>query len=394
MNCATSGNCQPLASKLCWLKSACARLAILGFVFLNGMDGPAAEALPGLAPMPKKLIEFGWDEPDPAFLRAHLDEMEKTPFDGCVFHIGYKNQAGKTGSFTWESWGKERFVKSDLGQAIDDLKALQPARFKFNFLRFNTTPGRLDWFDDYAAVVNNPRLAAETAREGGCPGILFDIEQYEGALFDCGKQRDRATKSWELYAAQARVRGAQVMAAFQEGYPDLTVFLTFGYSLPWSETRGGQKALAECHYGLLAPFLDGMVEAVRGRSKLIDGCELSYGFKRRDSFVQASHTMQSTLLPIVAAPEKYRRAFSVSFGVWMDKDWRKTGWNTNDFSRNYFMPHAFEASVRTALETADDYVWIYTETPRWWSAEGHPVQVPPAYEGALRRAREGSPALR
>ena len=33
----------------------------------------------------KKLIEFGWDEPDTAFLRAHLGEMEKTPFDGCVY---------------------------------------------------------------------------------------------------------------------------------------------------------------------------------------------------------------------------------------------------------------------------------------------------------------------
>src|SRR5438093_1619249 len=37
----------------------------------------------------KKLIEFGWDEPDTAFMRAHVREMEKSPFDGCVFHIMY-----------------------------------------------------------------------------------------------------------------------------------------------------------------------------------------------------------------------------------------------------------------------------------------------------------------
>jgi hypothetical protein len=70
----------------------------------------------------------------------------------------------------------------------------------------------------------------------------------------------------------------------------------------------------------------------------------------------------------------------------MDHDWRKKGWNTEDFSRNSFTPKAFEASVRTALQTADDYVWIYTETPRWWTAEGKPAKLPKPYDDALRRA--------
>jgi hypothetical protein len=35
----------------------------------------------------KKLIEFGWDEPGTSFLRRHRAELERTPFDGCVFHI-------------------------------------------------------------------------------------------------------------------------------------------------------------------------------------------------------------------------------------------------------------------------------------------------------------------
>ena len=34
----------------------------------------------------KRLIEFGWDEPDTAFLRRHIAQMERSPFDGCVFH--------------------------------------------------------------------------------------------------------------------------------------------------------------------------------------------------------------------------------------------------------------------------------------------------------------------
>jgi hypothetical protein len=45
--------------------------------------------------------------------------------------------------------------------------------------------------------------------------------------------------------------------------------------------------------------------------------------------------------------------------------------------------------VRQAPETADEYVWIDTETPRWWSKEGTAVELPEACDTALRRARKG-----
>ena len=93
-------------------------------------------------------------------------------------------------------------------------------------------------------------------------------------------------------------------------------------------------------------------------------------------------------LPIVRDPERYHRIVSLGFGVWMDQDWRKHGWIVEDVSKNYFTPEAFETSVRAALTTADEYVWIYTETPRWWSEKGGMVQLPPAYAEALRRARK------
>src|SRR6266404_1579170 len=77
----------------------------------------------------KKLIEFGWDEPDTAFLRKHIAEMEKTPFDGTVFHL---NQ-----DFLWNSWSKRAFTEAELQSAIDDLKNTPLKKFTHNFLRFN-----------------------------------------------------------------------------------------------------------------------------------------------------------------------------------------------------------------------------------------------------------------
>ncbi|MBI1785002.1 hypothetical protein HYR69_07645 [Candidatus Sumerlaeota bacterium] len=336
----------------------------------------------------KKLIEFGWDEPDTAFMRKHIAEMEATPFDGCVFHAGAVSKSDGR-SFTWECWGTKVFTDGEMQSVMDDLKAIRFGRFRHNFLRFNVTPGEIDWFDDFSAVLNNARLAARAAFAGrrGVDGIMFDIEEYKGHLFDYDKQRDAKTKSWDAYAAQARLRGREVMEQFQAGYPGLTVFLTYGYCLPWRNFSDSGKPLAECEYGLLAPFLDGMVEAARGKTRLVDGYERSYGVEDPKMFREFYKTMQTDLLPVVANPAKYHRVFSFSFGIWMDRDWHKAGWNIEDPSKNLNPPEKLERLVRGGLQRADEYVWIYCEAPRWWSEEGKPLKLPQAYDAALRKAR-------
>jgi hypothetical protein len=338
----------------------------------------------------KRLIEFGWDEPETAFMQKHIKEMEQTPFDGCVFHAQYTKPSGGRGDFMWECWDKRAFKKEELQAALDELKATKFTRFTHNFLRFNTAPGTIDWFEDFSAITNNARLAAEIAREGNCKGILFDIEQYTFKLFDYRKQRERdpAKKSWDEYAAQVRKRGAEVMTAFQEGYPDLTIFLTFGYSLPWTQSGAGKRPLTECSYGLLAPFMDGLLQAAKGKTRIIDGYELAYSYKEPAQFESAYATMRTNVLAIVIDKDKYPQYFSAGFGLWLDNNWRKHGWDTNNFSTNFFTPEAFEKSLRKALKTSDEYVWIYSETPRWWSSEGRPLKVPQPYYDAIRRARE------
>jgi hypothetical protein len=332
----------------------------------------------------KYLIEFGWDEPDSHYLREHITEMEKLPFDGCVFHINYQKPSGGEGSFTWEGWSSNTISKAQVASAIDDLKTTRFHRFTRNFLRFNVTPGDLDWFEDHSAILNNARLAAQIAREGKCQGVLFDIEQYNSPIFQYHSRRDATNKSWEVYARQVRQRGNEVMRAFREGWPEATIFLTFGYSLPWSNSRAGHKSLLDCNYGLLAPFLDGMME-VAAKGQIIDGAETAYSFNSPARFAPHYKTLREDLLPIVADPGTYQDKISIGFGIWLDHDWRKSGWDTNDVTKNYFTPALFEASVREALRVADDYVWIYTEQPRWWAKDGQPEKLPDAYVQALHR---------
>jgi len=347
-----------------------------GCATLGAVGGPGA----------KRLIEFGWDEPDPAFMRRHLAQLEASPFDGCVFHVPYRGSDGRPGEFLWESWGRRTFSEAELEPARAELAGIPFRRFKHNFLRFSVVPGDVGWFDDFSAVLGNARLAARLAREGGAVGILFDTEQYRFPLFEYGRQREAG--SWEACARQARRRGGELMEAFQTGCPDPVLLLTFAHSLVWRESRQGRRPLAECSYGLLVPFLDGMLEAARGGARLVDGYELAYFHdKEKGEFARAARTIREEAVAIAADPGAYRRRLSVGFGLWMDYHPQGAAWDGTDGGRNYYTPAEFEASVRAALEAADEYVWIYTQAPRWWSAAGGPIELPAGYAEALRRAR-------
>jgi hypothetical protein len=358
------------------------RLALL--VLLAGL-------LPPSAVTSKKLIETGWDEPDPAFMRSHVAQMEASPFDGCVYHLKFQDGARQE-NFTWKAWGRRAFRRDDLQAGVDDLRATEFRRFQHNFLRFNVTPGDVDWFDDFEAIRGTARLAAWAAAQGGSKGIWFDTETYEGKIFDYRKQRHASRKSYEAYAAQARLRGRQIMEAFQEGHPDLTVFLTLAYSWTWREMRLARAPSSELSYGLLPPFLDGMVEAARGRARLIDGYELSYPIRSLAGFTRAYREIHHGTLPIVADPVKYKRVFSAAFALWMDYDWKKFGWSEQRTERNYHSPRSFERLLRKALQTTDEYVWVYSESPRWWTAKGGPERLPRDYVEAVRRGRGTRPA--
>ena len=336
----------------------------------------------------KKLIEFGWDEPDPRFMRAHITEMQASPFDGCVFHANYRAAAGDSGNFTWSLWGRRRFSASDLDSARIDLMATPFGRFRENFLRVNVTPGRLDWFEDHSAVMANLELAARLAKQGGCPGILFDVEQYEGALWDFKAQTREHPRSWTVMSAQVRKRGAQAMRAFQRGFPGLTVFMTWAYSLPLDETVAGRVALPDTHNGLLVPFLEGMFAAASDRTIIVDGHEGSYPYREPGQFSAKADSVRHNVLRLTAQPEKYRRHLSVGFGIWLDYDWRHRGWDSADPSQNYFTPATLARSVRAALQHSDRYVWIYSETPRWWTGAGTRHALPAAYDSVLRTVRQ------
>jgi hypothetical protein len=335
---------------------------------------------------PKKLIEWGWDEPDTRFLRANIERMEQSPFDGLIFHV-----AGDHGeNFCWEIWGERRFAVSQFQKSLADLKATRFRRFTDRFVRVNVTPGKIDWFDDSAwkVVAQNFGVAAEVAKQGRCTGLMFDNEQYQDSQFDYRKQKRHDKKSFAEYGAKVRQRGREWMQEVAGHYPNITILLTFGYVI--TRPGRGEKDRSESDYGLWADFLDGMLSACAPTTRIVDAYEDSYGYRRPDQFERAYRTIKEKGLIWTGEKEAYRSHVQAGFGIWMDNDWNKHGWNATDFSKNYFKPEGFCESVQAALRKTDEYVWIYTEKPRWWTNE----QMPAAYLKALEAARNNGESLR
>jgi len=336
-----------------------------------GSDLPAQERS-------KKLIEWGWDEPDTKFMRQNVAKMEQLPFDGVVFHV----TSSKGGNLVWEMWGSRKFDLAEFQHAIDDLKATPFRRLTDRFLRVNVTPGSVDWFDDqaWAVVPYNVGVAAQIAKQGGCNGFMFDVEQYNEQPFNYGKQKHRASKSFAEYRAKVRQRGQEWMKAVNGPFPDITLLMAYAYSI----TGGQPKDRVGASYGLLGDFLDGMLDACTRQTRIVDAWEGAYTYKTKEQFQKAYESIRVKLAAMAADPEKYRRHFTAGFGIWMDCNWRGVGWHTDDLSKNFFKPAEFEASVRFGLARADEYVWIYTEQPRWWTNE----KLPKVYVEALAMARE------
>ena len=368
----------------------------------------------------KRLIYLGIDTPQISDLPQIVPDLEQSPFDGWVFSVTSDSTRGRERrfDFTWENWGKRAFSQQELQPTVDTLRKTPFKRLTDNFIRVITTPGDIDWFDAQDTVVANARLAGWVAKQGGMKGIFFDPEEYVSPLWDYHKQRHASEKSFQDYAAQVRLRGADVMRAFQAEYPDITILLAFGcsyiYHKEWPAMHGAPAFAADTNdpkkletfcYGLLAPFLDGMIEAAGPNVRLIDGTEHSYLTLRRKQFIQHRRAFEQHALPFVADDQAYKRKVRLGFGIWVDALWHRdedergyfdappdgrtkfAGWDGADFSKNYWQPDELQMSITNALRESDQYVWLYSERLFF---QGSDKNLPPAYEQAIRNARKAA----
>lgn len=357
----------------------------------------------------KKIILMGGGHRQPSTLLRDIERMEKlAAFDGVAIYPPVSK--GGTGTdVIGRLFRTNRYRIEDFNQEIADLRAVaqKATRFKHNFLLSYLTTGDFktdppDWFDpEFDAVIHNWQVAAEFCKQGGLMGLMFDDEVYYGA--DLWTYRGKGlkyhdTKSAREYADQAFLRGAQIMRAINEVYPDIRIISLHGPG----EGRGDRLGDPDSIYGLMRAFFDGLLSESTGEAQIIDGYEKAYGFRSPSDFATARHIMKEEMRDVSRVPVKFERHFRAAFSFYIggyeqysfaDNHENTEGLLRGEAEAHYYTPEEFEYSLYQAIQHTDEYVWVYTDGKcRWWDEEGG-IYIAQPYRDVLQSVRHRVPKL-
>ena len=347
----------------------------------------------------KKLIGWGTDVAYPSKVQMNIRKIEQLPLDGIILSNFSGTKEGKAFTFDWECFGREKYNREHLGEMIHILKHTNFERFTDNFLRFNLQPGDIDWFDDFSAPLHNARFWAEVAHEVGVIGWKFDLEDYKEKTFIYRKQKYADRKSFDEYSDQIRLRGRQMMQSIEAGYPNIVLLLSLAHSYVNRTPQANQK-LSELSYGLLPAFVNGLIEAAGPNVRIIDGQEQAYGYLTDEDYYRGYHDIQQRALELVPRElwSKYRDKMEAAVSVYANYQLSVP----RTISR-YWVPHymsadqrlrLFEQNIYNALNTTDEYVWLYSEHMGWWES-GYQLKTPAgsieAIHSARKKAARGKP---
>lgn len=327
-----------------------------------------------------KIIEYGWDKPQPTFVAKNIRQMEQRPFDGVVMLIPKMNLP-----FT-----NKPLVEQDFAAELAALPTIKWQRFTDNFIVVNSASS-MDWFSDadWQVVAANVTLLAKAAKLGGCKGLCLDPEPYQSSPWQYEKQPWAGEKSFADYQAMVRKRGAQFMAAIQGQMPKTTLMTFFLLSqvLP-------DQPLERQKYGLLPAFLDGLLDAAGPDTVIVDGNEASYYYGRASQYGAACDRIHGGLLDRVAPGNwsKYRAKVQCGQALFVDlvygllKPPGPAGYLTPAQRNEWFEHHVY-----WAVQNTDRYVWVYSGNMNWWTDKDVPPGIVDAIVSGRAKAKAGLP---
>lgn len=364
-------------------------------------------------PIVKKVIEFGWDVATPAYLRDHVRDMERRPFDGVIFRL--PEEVGAARVFETRQWARVSQNQIRLAEEVDTAGQIQWERFTDNFIVIYAASS-MDWFsdDDWEQVLANLRYVARVANVAGCKGLCWDAEPYGNNPWIYARQPRAHQHSFHDYMKMVRQRGAQFMRAFAQEMPgkkliSLRLLSDFVDGSPFSnhaiiefDNAKREQLIESAYYGLHPDFFNGLLDAIPSDIGMTDGNEDAYYYTSQLDFYRSYHTLKQRVLPLVA-PEnraKYKAQVDVSQALYMDYVFARLDSLYHfplELPRQSHMltPEEramwYEHNVYYGLVTAEEYVWLWNESMNWWTGEGIPPGMEAAIISAKRKYHAGEP---
>jgi len=335
----------------------------------------------------KKIIYSGWDRPTTEFIKENWENMDKVPLDGfsCRIWIDRKGPNNKRNWLDWNLGGNIRFSFEQFKEAVEDMKDVKFKNLKDIFLTIQPNcsfSSGLTWFDDtrWDIFLHNVEVITKIAKEIKAVGLIIDWEAYNYELFSYQFNKGKFfDASFEEYEKKAFERGSEMIKRINRIFPDIKIYFYYSWDLILDNIKK-YKDLSIARYGLLFPFLEGMLSSSDERTIFINGYEFSYGYKEEISFKEAKKRVLEEGLKITKYPEKFKKQVKMGYGLWLDYGGK---WDTNDFENNYFTPEEFENALGYALKYTDEYVWIYSHHARFFNNPN----IPEKYLNAFKNVK-------
>ena len=325
----------------------------------------------------KKVVAFGWEWAvmSPARLLEYADQIDASGIDGVSLYITAKDADGKSLSSARIIDGNELTAEM-LADQVDALrKATAHKGLRESFIRTLGAPKvRVDWKDDahWAKVARSMGALAKFARETGVRGFIVDPEDYHKQNQFEARPDD---EPYDLLAPLARKRAREIFSAVFREYPDIVVL---GYWLfswhPQHVSSEDPMASARSKGDLWPAFINGILDVMPPKAKLVDGDEWSYQSEASRNEFMISAAAQRNAVQGLVAPEnraKFRAQALPGFGLYMDS-YVSAPTNKNGKANVYYFGEVngsrlghFERNLSEALDSAGEYVWLWCERKTW-----------------------------
>jgi len=380
-------------------------LFLAGIIVLFGFEVTAQVVYP---PVAKKLIEFSHHSPTTREYEDRMDYYNNCPFDGISIKPSKEVAGGNI--FMVDIWDS---ISED--EKLKELKTIQSiaqkGQMEDNMLvLFGAS--QLDWFSDsqWRKVEEQLRFAASLCRIGKFKGILWDPEPYKPGKnpWRLSEQPGKDSHTWFEYYSQVKERGAQFIQIIQEEYPGLVILSLREFSdyqtaspfsqnlIPVKDIQATRQSLEGAWWSLHLPFTLGIIEAIDDQVTFIDGNEEAYYYTSAIEYFEVRNIINNEMRALIppGLHKKYKANYYIGHAISTDYiagNWAGilNGFPARLTAQGKMLSPGekalwFEHNVYYALHTSDQYVWLYTEKPNWWSGE----KVPEGFMEALLRAKE------
>ncbi len=366
-------------------------------------------------PPVKKLVEFSWASPTTLEFNKNINLYESGPFDGVTVKLS--KEAGGGNIFMIDNWSEvteqARMNEYRIVKSIGEKTTLE-----HNFLVLYGA-SQMNWFsdEDWKDAEASLRYAANLARVGKFKGIIWDPEPYKPGRnpWKYEDQPENEKHSFYEYYLQVRKRGAQFITAIQDEFPGVTILSLREFSdyqtgspfsqaiIPIHDINQAISTLEGAWWGLHLPFTLGILDAIAEDVNFIDGNEEAYYYTSALEYYKIRNDIENEMRALVPTGlhQKYKANYHLGHAV--STDYIAGNWAglLNGFSYRLSGQGAvltpserarwFEHNMYYALQTSDEYVWLYSEDMNWWTGERVPEGFPEALNRAKRKVENAEP---